>query len=315
MKGIASVLRKRSPATRIIACEPENSPMLSSGLTQKYHRDGRPLQSHPAFRPHPMQGWSPDFIPKLAADCLRSGLIDEIVPVSGDDALHWAKRLACGEGIFCGISGGATFGAAMAIARKAPKGSRILAMIPDTGERYLSTPLFADVQENMSAEEIAISASTPSYQFGEPAKSAGPVRVRKAGSAQVPPDRAGLQALINEAGETVLMFGLEWCEFCWSMRRFFNEAAIPFQTINLDSADYRKNDRGGALRAALRDLTRAATLPQIFIAGRHVGGASDVLAAFDAGTLQPQLEAARLPFRVPGSRKATSFLPSWVHPR
>jgi cysteine synthase A len=90
---------------------------------------------------------------------------DELIPIAGAEAVKWAKALAQKEGIFCGISSGATFGVAMRIAEKAPAGSVILAMLPDTGERYLTTPLFEGIVEDMDDEERAISKSTPGYQM------------------------------------------------------------------------------------------------------------------------------------------------------
>ena len=165
LKGVARVLRKRSPGTRIVRVEPDTSQLLSNGIAQTYMARGGPAASHPHFRPHPMQGWSPDFIPKLANDVLQDGMIDQLVPGAGADALAQARILARREGIFCGITGGATFAAALEIARTAPRGTRILAMIPDTGERYLSTALFEHVAESMNDDELAIASSTPSARF------------------------------------------------------------------------------------------------------------------------------------------------------
>ncbi|AHD02132.1 cysteine synthase A [Leisingera methylohalidivorans] len=168
MKGVSRVLKAKSPSTKIIAAEPEISPLLGSGVPQIHNFDGSPAASHPAFSPHPMQGWTPDFIPQMAADVVAAGHIDEIRPVAGDAALKCAQNLANMEGIFCGISGGATFAAALEVAQNAPNGSRILAMLPDTGERYLSTQLFSEIAEEMNQEEQEISVSTPSCLFGTP---------------------------------------------------------------------------------------------------------------------------------------------------
>jgi cysteine synthase A len=123
------------------------------------------LSGHPAWKPHPQQGWSPDFIPKLAGDALAENKIDQVLTIENAEAMKWSKELARREGIFVGITSGATFAGAIKIAEKAPKGSTILCMLPDTGERYLSTPLFADVGVDMNEEEIAISLSTPSAQL------------------------------------------------------------------------------------------------------------------------------------------------------
>ncbi len=168
LKGVARVLAKDKPETRIVVCEPADAPLLSSGQEQQRHADGSPAAPHPAFKPHPMQGWTPDFIPKLTADAIREFKLDRILTIAGPDALRCSQDLARKEGIFVGISSGGTFAGALKVAAEAPKGSNILCMLPDTGERYLSTPLFAEVPADMTAEEVAISRSTPSAQFPLP---------------------------------------------------------------------------------------------------------------------------------------------------
>ncbi|MGR3660265.1 MAG: PLP-dependent cysteine synthase family protein [Paracoccaceae bacterium] len=158
-KGVARVLKAKSPATKVIVAEPATAAMVQSGTPQEYRSDGTPAASHPSFSPHPIQGWNPDFIPKLANDVVQSGNIDQMLSIEGPEAISAAQQLALSEGIFCGISGGATFAAALKIAETAPAGSKILAMIPDTGERYLSTPLFGDIEAEMDDEEIALANS------------------------------------------------------------------------------------------------------------------------------------------------------------
>ncbi len=165
LKGVGRVLRKERPETKIIVCEPADAPLLESGIEQKRLADGSPAEPHPSFKPHPMQGWTPDFIPKLTGDAADMKLIDRILPISGPDAIRWSKELAAKEGIFVGITSGGTFAGALKIAAEAPKGANILCMLPDTGERYLSTPLFADVPTDMTEDERAISRSTPSAQL------------------------------------------------------------------------------------------------------------------------------------------------------
>jgi cysteine synthase len=162
LKGVARVLAKERPDTRIIVCEPDDAPMLSSGLAQQRNADGSAAASHPVWKPHPLQGWSPDFIPKLTADAMATNKINEILRIPNPEAMRWSRELARKEGIFVGITSGATFAAALRVAADAPKGSTILCMLPDTGERYLSTPLFADIPIDMSEEELQISRSTPS---------------------------------------------------------------------------------------------------------------------------------------------------------
>jgi cysteine synthase A len=166
LKGVGRVLRKESPATKIIVCEPDNAQLLASGVQQDRNDDGSPAGSHPSFSPHPVQGWTPDFIPLLTEDALGLELADRILPINGSEALTASRQLAQQEGIFAGISSGATLAGAIQICAEAPEGSNILCMLPDTGERYLSTPLFDDVEADMNAAEQDISRSTPNYQFG-----------------------------------------------------------------------------------------------------------------------------------------------------
>ena len=161
LKGVARVLAKERPDTKIVVCEPADAPMLSSGEKQERHADGSPAKPNAAFKPHPMQGWSPDFIPKITADAVDMGVIDRIITIAGADAMKCAKALAQQEGIFVGITSGATFAGALEVCKSAAPGSTVLCMLPDTGERYLSTPLFGDVGADMNEEELKISNSTP----------------------------------------------------------------------------------------------------------------------------------------------------------
>jgi cysteine synthase A len=157
LKGVARVLKERSPTTRIVISEPANAAQIASGIKQERNPDGSPATSHPAFNPHPIQGWSPDFIPKLVEDAVVAELVDDNIPVEGPRAIECSLNLAQKEGIFVGVSGGATFAAALEVAKDAPEGCNILCMLPDTGERYLSTPLFSEIAEGMTDEEQAIS--------------------------------------------------------------------------------------------------------------------------------------------------------------
>ena len=121
----------------------------------------RSAGAHPAWSPHPMQGWTPDFIPWVTQGAVDMDVIDRVIPVTGPEAIRQSKALATQEGIFVGITSGATFAAALKVAEDAPAGSTILCMLPDTGERYLSTPLFESIPTDMTEEEAAIFASTP----------------------------------------------------------------------------------------------------------------------------------------------------------
>jgi cysteine synthase A len=159
LKGVARVLRKERPETKIVVCEPEEAPLLGSGAPQPRHPDGTPAAPHPSFKPHPMQGWTPDFIPKLTGDAVDLKLVDRVLAISGPEAIRCAKELATREGIFVGITSGGTFAGALKVAAQAERGANILCMLPDTGERYLSTPLFADVPAEMTEEEESIARS------------------------------------------------------------------------------------------------------------------------------------------------------------
>ena len=164
--GVGRMLRRERPETKIILSEPANAQLLGSGRAQGRNEKGAPAESHPAFEPHPIQGWTPDFIPLVLQEAIDRKYYDELIPIAGAEGTKWARMLAQKEGIFTGVSGGSTFGVAMQVAEKAPEGSVILAMLPDTGERYLSTPLFEGIAEDMTDEETALSQSTPGFQMG-----------------------------------------------------------------------------------------------------------------------------------------------------
>lgn len=168
LNGVARILSKERPDTKIIVCEPADAALLLSGVDQNRNDDGSPASSHPAFSPHPMQGWTPDFIPKITGDAVDMNVIEKVLPIANPDAMRWSQELAAKEGIFVGISAGGTFACAMEVAKDAPDGSNILCMLPDTGERYLSTPLFADIPADMTKDEADLSASTPSHQVAHP---------------------------------------------------------------------------------------------------------------------------------------------------
>ncbi|HXV15423.1 MAG TPA: cysteine synthase A [Gemmatimonadaceae bacterium] len=163
LKGVGRVLEKERPETKIVLAEPADAAMVSSGTKQERESDGTPASRHPAWKPHPIQGWSPDFIPKLTGDAVDAGYVDRVITVSGPDAMKSSRELAQKEGILVGTSAGATFTAALQIAKEAAKGTVILCMLPDTGERYLSTPLFGEILPEMNDDERAIAQSTPLF--------------------------------------------------------------------------------------------------------------------------------------------------------
>jgi cysteine synthase A len=165
LSGVGRVLRRERPGTKIILSEPTIAALVGSGVAQQRTADQSPAVSHSAFTPHPIQGWTPDFIPYVLQEAIDGKYYDELLPIAGPDAIAWSRRLAAEEGIFTGISGGASLAAAMQVAARAPAGSVLCCMLPDTGERYLSTPLFEGVATEMTDDEVALSKSTPGYQM------------------------------------------------------------------------------------------------------------------------------------------------------
>jgi len=125
LTGVGQMLKRARPETKIIACEPASANLLGGK----------------EFKPHKIQGWTPDFVPSV----LDREVFDELLTITDEQAIAAARDLATKEGIFCGISSGGTFAGALAVAAKAPAGATVLAMLPDTGERYLSTVLFEGV--------------------------------------------------------------------------------------------------------------------------------------------------------------------------
>lgn len=167
--GAGKYIKENSPHTRIVLAEPGAASLVGSGVKTERNADGSPAGSHPAFAAHPIQGWTPDFIPLVLEKGLDQILHDEMVEIPDGAAVAMAQSLARNEGILTGISGGATMWAAVETAKTAPAGSVLVAMLPDTGERYLSTPLFASIQADMDEEELAIARSTPSHVLEPPA--------------------------------------------------------------------------------------------------------------------------------------------------
>jgi cysteine synthase A len=163
--GVARVLRRERPETRIVLAEPANAQLVHSGIGQERKPDGAPLVSHAAWEPHPIEGWTPDFIPLVLQEGIDAGFYDEVVPIAGAEGIKWARDLAQKEGILTGISGGSTFAVARQIADRASAGSVILCMLPDTGERYLSSTLFEGIESEMTDEERELSHSTPAAQY------------------------------------------------------------------------------------------------------------------------------------------------------
>lgn len=135
LTGVGEVLQVARPEVKVTACEPTGAALLQGG----------------EWSPHKIQGWTPDFVPAV----LNAEVAAQVLSISDDDAIATARRLAAEEGIFCGISAGATVAAALQVAKSAKDGDVILAMLPDTGERYFSTPLFEGVSEGSDDDWLA----------------------------------------------------------------------------------------------------------------------------------------------------------------
>ncbi|MGW8309829.1 MAG: cysteine synthase A [Thiogranum sp.] len=314
LNGVSRVLKAKSPHTRVIVCEPDNSQLLVSGIVQARNADGSHSATHPAFRPHLMQGWTPDFIPKLVEEVTRAELIDDFLAISGNKALECARNLARKEGIFVGITAGATLAGALQLAEAAPDGTTILCMLPDTGERYLSTPLFEDVAVDMSEKEFEISRSTPGYRFD--VNTPPPQEVDSEAEAALDESaKMEVQSLIDDADNPVVMFALEWCEFCWSVRKLFNRLGIAFRSVDLDSVEYKDNNRGGKMRAVLEQVNDWKTLPQIYIGGEFIGGCTDLFDRYLQGGIGELLDAKQIPYDKDARVDPYSMLPAWLHPR
>ena len=115
--------------------------------------------------------------------------------------------------------------------------------------------------------------------------------------------------------QPLVLFALEWCEFCWSLRKLFARCRIPYRSIDLDATAYQRNDRGGQIRAQLRARTGSKTIPQVFIGGEFIGGCTETLDAFKSGRLQQLLSQHGVPFDDNVQFDPYTLLPTWLHPR
>ncbi|MBX3703245.1 MAG: pyridoxal-phosphate dependent enzyme [Steroidobacteraceae bacterium] len=309
--GVARVLRQERPEVKIGVCEPDNAQILASDYVQKRNADGTPAESHPSWRPHLLQGWTPDFVPKITGDAQAGGFVDELLPVTGNDAMRLSRELARQEGIFAGTSGGGTLAGALRIAERSPKGTVILAMLPDTAERYLSTPLFEQIGADMDEAEWELSRSTPGARFDT---CAAPVAAAAPAAIDADAERF-VERLLGDPAKPIAFFALQWCEFCWSVRRLLQAAGVAFESVDLDAVAMQKGDMGGKIRAVLAKRLGTPTIPQIFVGGELVGGATEVMDAFNSGRLQELFRRHGVAFDAGFRADAWSFLPKWLQKR
>jgi cysteine synthase A len=322
--GIGRYLRKHSPKTQIHVCEPSNAPLLYSEIPTQYPRpsaekenreeengNGNNYQStmtsfespHPVWRPHLLQGWATDFIPRLVSSATTEKLYDSVLHVGGRDAIETAKKLARTEGILSGTSGGGTLSAALTLAEGLSESKNIVVIIPDTGERYLSTPLFENIPADMTEEELEIAKSTPSTP--PPPPSLPPVT------------KQATEWVKKQTGSTkVVIFSLEYCEFCWTLTSFLDALGVSYHKIDIDSFIYAKDNIGNQYRAALCEWTGCATFPQFFVSGEFVGGAVDACMMWKNGKLQKLFKKANIK-SADGrfnnySGDPFEFLPKWM---
>jgi cysteine synthase A len=218
-------------------------------------------------------------------------------------------------------AGGAKLAGALQLCQDLPGCANVLVMLPDTGERYLSTPLFDGIGADMDEAEWAISRSTPACRFDAPPPAAPTPPPVGAASAATQPTTVSPEVedfvarTIADAEQPVVLFALEWCEFCWSLRKLFARAGIPYRSVDLDSTTYQREDRGGQIRAVLRERTGSPTIPQVFVGGEHFGGCTDTLDAFKAGTFQAALRRHGVAFDDAADIDPHALLPGWIQKR
>ncbi len=312
LKGVAQVLKLHSPKTRIVVCEPNNAQLLASSFGDR-PRFTSPPNTHAQHQPHVMQGWTPDFISRLTEDAQREGCIDMLLPVDGNRAISVCRELACKEGILTGISGGATLAGALQLAVQAEPGSNILCILPDTGERYITTPLFDHISAEMDGAEHEVSDSTPNFRFDAPPSPLPVMEVDEQEPLITEITQQMLRQFIANPKCPVVMFGLEWCEFCWSVRKLFKKLSLQFHSVDLDSASYQPCNLGAKLKATLAAHTGCNTLPQIFIAGEFIGSCIELFDSVNNRSLYRKLDRAQVPYNKVIDIDPYTLLPGWMH--
>ena len=290
LKGVARALRQARPATKIIVAEPDNAQVLGSGIPQRRDAPACAVGKPSALSPAPDAGMGARF--HLPADRGRGRVrsIDEIVPVAGNDALRLARELARQEGIFVGTSSGATLAAALEIARRSPPGTNIVCMLPDTGERYLSTPAVRRHRRGDDGRGARTVAFDADRRFDAPPPM--PPVVQPTVDARARRVRTPLRSRLVDAAHSrrtrrpvcarvvrVLLVGTQ----------ALHALGIQYRSVDLDSTAYQPDDLGNKIRAVLGARTGAKTIPQIFIGDEHIGGCTDLFDAWREGSIQRRL--------------------------
>jgi cysteine synthase A len=158
---------------------------------------------------------------------------------------------------------------------------------------------------------LPLSRSTPNFRFDAPAR-ATPAAEQLPVAIDADAERL-VAAILHD--EPVVLFSLEWCEFCWSVRKLFAALGIAYRSVDLDSVEYQVNDLGGKIRAVLAEQTGARTIPQIFVGGAHVGGCTELFDAWRDGSMQRRLEQNGVAYDVDAKVDPYALLPKWLHTR
>ncbi|MFT3807085.1 glutaredoxin domain-containing protein [Arenimonas sp.] len=171
----------------------------------------------------------------------------------------------------------------------------------------------------MDEAEWNISRSTPGARFDAPppapASATAPSPSPKPAAAPAWPTPSPeiedfVARVVKDPEQPVVLFALEWCEFCWALRKLFAASGIAYRAVDLDSTTYQREDRGGQIRAVLRGMTGSITIPQVFVDGEYIGGCSETMEAFAAGRLRKYQTKA-----LDGEMDPKRFLPGWIHAR
>ncbi|HEY2346787.1 MAG TPA: glutaredoxin domain-containing protein [Xanthomonadaceae bacterium] len=180
--------------------------------------------------------------------------------------------------------------------------------------------MFDGIGVDMSEEELALSRSTPGARFDAPPSPAPGAPTAPPPAPVAEPEVTAeiadfVERVLHDAEQPVVLFALEWCEFCWSVRKLFARAGIPYRSVDLDSAAYQRDDPGGRIRAALRARTGLRTIPQVFVGERLVGGCTETFDAFRDGSLQRTLKQHGVDFDESTAIDPYTLLPGWLQKR
>lgn len=224
---------------------------------------------------------------------------DDIMHVQSNEAITVARDLAINEGICSGISGGGVLAAALRLAKELPAGQSVLAILADTGERYLSTALFDGVPIEMGNEEKYLDATT--------------IAEEPRGAPLPKPSRAAIQFVEDQiSNNTVVIWALQDCEKCQALTDFFQKLHVKYLRIDIDSFKYSENMIGTQYHAVLKNITGDKDLPKVFVSGKYIGGIKETLITWSNGKLKAKLEKASGSSSVKVNGDPTQVFPKWI---